>query len=163
MTEQDFIDKPYIINVPIESRSISFENPTGAKGAGGKAASKLGQGRKGSPLREVAPGETVTLCDIKGPGVIRHIWMTVRSTPENLLGFVVRGYWDGQEYPSIEAPVGSFFGSAHGKSAPLSISGARAQQQCRNVHLPSDAVCKAGKIYDYKRRAWRGGSCVLSD
>lgn len=53
---------PYALEPRIESRSISFENPTGEKGAGGKAASKLGVGRKGSPAKELAPGETVTLC-----------------------------------------------------------------------------------------------------
>ena len=114
---ESYIDRPWIVNVPVESRSITFENPTGEKGGGGKAASNLGVGRKGSPLREVRPGETVVLCDIKGPGVIRHIWMTVRSTPENLLGFVIRGYWDGQKHPSIEAPIGNFFGCGHGVSA----------------------------------------------
>ncbi|MGD9109754.1 MAG: DUF2961 domain-containing protein, partial [Phycisphaerales bacterium] len=114
---EDFIDVPYIIDVPVESRSISFENPTGEKGRGGIAPSKLGIGRKGSPLREIRPGRTVTLCDIKGPGVVRRIWMTVKSTPENLLGFVIRGYWDNQAHPSIEAPIGSFFGCSHGISA----------------------------------------------
>ncbi len=54
-------DVPYLLDIPVESRSISFENPTGAGGAGGKAASKLGPGRKGSPSLDVKPGETVTL------------------------------------------------------------------------------------------------------
>ena len=106
---------PYALEPRIESRSISFENPTGEKGAGGKAASKLGVGRKGSPAKELAPGETVTLCDIEGPGVIRHIWMTTRGEPVNLRSLVLRAWWDGQAHPSIECPLGDFMGIAHGR------------------------------------------------
>jgi len=107
--------KLYEIEVPVDSRTISFENPTGAKGKGGMAASKIGVGRKGLPAKEFRPGQAYTLCDINGPGVIRHIWVTVRKDVETLQGIVVRAYWDGQEHPSIEAPLGAFFGIMHGK------------------------------------------------
>ena len=60
--------EPYRLDTGLLSRSISFENPTGAVGLGGKAASKLGVGRKGSPSRQIKPGESVTLGDIEGPG-----------------------------------------------------------------------------------------------
>jgi hypothetical protein len=105
----------YDTDVPVESRSISFENVTGAKGQGGQARSTLGVGRKGSPAKDFKPGQTYTLCDIKGPGVIRHVWITVRKSVETLQGIVVRAYWDGQEHPSIEAPLGPFFGIMHGE------------------------------------------------
>ena len=65
----DLIDKPYNLDTGMTSRSISFENPTGEPGQGGKAASNLGPGRKGSPSRTIKPGETVDLCDIQGPGL----------------------------------------------------------------------------------------------
>ncbi|MEN6385526.1 MAG: glycoside hydrolase family 172 protein [Phycisphaerales bacterium] len=110
----DAIDNPYIVNVPIESRSITAENPTGEKGKGGMTASNIGVGRKGRALLNIDPGEKITLCEIKGPAVIRRMWVTLPSKKENLLGFVIRGYWDGQKTPSIEAPIGYFFGSAHG-------------------------------------------------
>jgi len=113
--EKGAADAPYLLDVPQESRSISFENPTGAPGEGGKAASRLGPGRKGSPMRDVKAGETVTLCDIAGPGVIRHVWVTTRPEPVNLRGFLVRAYWDGQEHPSIECPLADFMGIAHGQ------------------------------------------------
>lgn len=113
MTE-DVADQPYILDVPIVSRSISFENPTGAPGEGGRAASPLGPGRKGAPSRLLEAGETVTLCDIEGPGAIRHIWLTTNPEPEALLGLVIRAYWEGQEHPAIEASVGNFFGVSHG-------------------------------------------------
>jgi len=114
----DLVGEPYRLDTGLVSRSISFENPTGAPGEGGKAASRLGVGRKGSPMRHVKPGQEVTLCDIQGPGTIRHIWMTTRPAPANLRSLVIRAWWDGQEHPSIEAPAGDFFGFAHGKVMP---------------------------------------------
>ncbi len=111
----DLISRPYLLDTGLVSRSISFENPTGEPGQGGQAASNLGAGRKGSPARTLKPGEKVVLCDIEGPGTIRHIWMTTARQPENLRGSVIRAWWDGQEHPSIECPVGDFFGFAHGK------------------------------------------------
>jgi len=114
----DLLAEPYRLDTDLVSRSISFENPTGAQGEGGKAASKLGVGRKGSPARTIAPDQTVRLCDIEGSGTIRHIWMTTRGEPANLRSLVIRAYWEGQEHPSIECPVGDFFGFAHGKVMP---------------------------------------------
>ncbi|MEA3365132.1 MAG: glycoside hydrolase family 172 protein [Candidatus Hydrogenedentes bacterium] len=112
----DLRTAPYTLDTGLVSRSISFENPTGTPGEGGKAASKLGPTRKGAPNRAFKPGETVQLADIKGPGTIRHIWMTISDRkPETFRSFVIRAYWDGQEHPSIECPLGDFFGFAHGK------------------------------------------------
>ena len=107
---------PYRVNTPIESRSISFENITGEKGKGGMAEREvLGVGRKGAPLKYIEPGETVVLCDIAGPAVIHHIWMTSDQDEQMPHDFVIRTWWDGQEHPSIEAPIGAFFGYMHGK------------------------------------------------
>lgn len=119
----------YNLDVKLESRSISFENPTGEPGEGGKAASEIGVGRKGAPNKRIQPGEEVVLCDIDGPGTIRHIWMTgewtnfrwLESSNERialLRSTVVRAYWDGQKYPSIECPLGDFMGFAHSKVTP---------------------------------------------
>ena len=90
----------------VETRWFSFENPAGVKGEGGKA----NLGRKGAPARSIKSGETVTLAEAKGPGVIRRIWCTVRGNPQFLRGLVVRMYWDGQKTPSVEAPLQDFFG-----------------------------------------------------
>ena len=98
-----------------ESRAITAENPTGAKGAGGTAVSPLGPSRKGRPcLNDVQPGETVTLADIAGAGAITHIWFTVdeKTTDADcfvLRDLVLRMYWDGEETPSVEVPLGDFF------------------------------------------------------
>jgi len=114
----DPMNTPHLLDTGLESRSISFENPTGARGEGGQAASHLGAGRKGLPMKQITAGETVQLCDIEGPGTIRHIWMTTRRSPDNLRSIVIRAWWDGQAHPSIECPVGDFMGFAHGKVEP---------------------------------------------
>lgn len=106
----------YDLNTALESRSISFENPTGAKGSGGKAASPLGIGRKGDAVRTIEAGATVQLADIAGPGTIRHIWMTTLANPRIMRGAVIRAWWDDQSHPSIECPLGDFFGFAHGET-----------------------------------------------
>ena len=101
-----FGDNLFDIPAGVHTRWISFENPSGAKGQGGQA----NEGRKGSPARKINAGETVTLADIEGPGVIRRIWITVRGNPSALRGLVLRIYWEDQDYPAVEAPLQDFFG-----------------------------------------------------
>ncbi|MGA9798764.1 MAG: glycoside hydrolase family 172 protein [Terriglobales bacterium] len=61
---------------------------------------------------EVKAGATVTLADIKGAGSIRHIWFTINSpSPFHLRELVLRMYWDGEADPSVEVPIGDFFGT----------------------------------------------------
>ena len=98
-----------------ETRSISAENPTGARGAGGKATAgtgaiagrELGQGWKISPSIDLEPKATVALADIDGPGMIQHIWLTVHPTAWRKIVF--RVFWDDETTPSIETPIGDFF------------------------------------------------------
>ena len=97
-----------------QTRSISAENFTGEKGQGGMAtdgtgpaARELGQGWKVSPCISIAANSTVTLADIEGPGAIQHIWITV--APQWWRSLVLRVYWDDEETPSIETPLGDFF------------------------------------------------------
>ena len=97
------------------SRSISAENPTGAKGRGGMAtegtgaaaARELGRGWKVSPSIDIAGGAVVTLADIDGPGAVQHIWLTVH--PQHWRRLVFRCFWDGEDAPSVEVPLGDFF------------------------------------------------------
>jgi hypothetical protein len=97
------------------SRSVSPENSTGAKGAGGMAtdgtgagpASDLGRGWKVSPSIILADGATVTLADLEGSGVIEHIWLTTDHS--DLRRLVLSMHWDDQPGPSVEVPLGDFF------------------------------------------------------
>jgi len=108
----------------VVGRAITWENPTGAVGAGGKTASNLGPTRKGSPcIREIKNGETATLMDIDGCGVIRHIWITIPDrSPQAMRNMILRMYWDGSEVPSVEVPLGDFFGVAHGQRRVLTTA-----------------------------------------
>ena len=133
----DVAGEPYLLDTGLVSRSISFENPTGAPGEGGKAASKLGVGRKGAPSITLKPSQEVQLCDIEGSGTIRHIWMTTRKNPLNLRSLVLRAWWDGQEHPSIECPIGDLMGFAHGKVMPYhSAAHSVGQNAGMNIWLP---------------------------
>ncbi len=108
-----------------QSRAINAENPTGEKGKGGMAASVLGVSRKGAPcIPLINPGETKVLADITGCGSIRHIWITVtdKLSEKNrfvLRDLVLRMYWEEEETPSVECPLGDFFCCGFGKSYPV--------------------------------------------
>jgi len=83
----------------------------------------------------VPPGQSHTLCELTGPGVIRHVWLTFPEAAPSWLAkdggarpdeIVLRIYWDGQEQPAVEAPVGDFFAVGFGerrevKSAPVVV------------------------------------------
>ncbi len=97
------------------TRSISPENPRGEKGAGAREiptpgqgpAGHLGKGWKVRPCVTMPAGSTLTLAEIGGPGVIQHIWITV--DPRAYRDTILRMYWDGNENPSVEVPLGDFF------------------------------------------------------
>lgn len=97
-----------------KTRSISPENFNGEKGKGGMAnegtgtyaARDLGKGWKLSPSIIIAGGESRVLADIEGSGAIEHIWMTPTG---NFRTSILRIYWDGNQNPSVECPVGDFF------------------------------------------------------
>ena len=101
-----------------KTRSICAENFTGEKGKGGMAipepgvgpARELGQKWKISPCVTVKAGETFTACDIEGPGAIQHIWVTPTGDWRHE---ILRIYWDDNENPSVECPIGDFFACAY--------------------------------------------------
>lgn len=60
----------------------------------------------------IHPGETAEIVNVEGPGVISRIWVTIDSRdPHYLRRILLRMYWDGEEEPSVEVPIGDFFGS----------------------------------------------------
>jgi Protein of unknown function (DUF2961) len=61
--------------------------------------------------RKVEPGVALTVLDADGPGLISHLWFTIASAEVyHLKKIVLRIYWDGEETPSVETPIGDFFG-----------------------------------------------------
>jgi hypothetical protein len=100
--------------VPSESdtRWISFENPQGAKGAGGKE----NKGAKGHPADQITAGETKVLMDVQGAGIIQRMWLTIDDrSPAMLRSLRLDMYWDGNTKPAVSVPLGDFFGLALGR------------------------------------------------
>ena len=116
----------------VETRSISAENPDGARGGGAKAdpagegaARELGQGWKVRPCITLPAEATTSLAEVDGPGVIQHIWITV--DPVAYRDCVLRMFWDGEDSPSVEVPLGDFFCNGHGlrcniNSLPVAVN-----------------------------------------
>lgn len=136
-----------------QTRSISAENPTGARGQGGRAsdgttaafARELGPGWKLSPSIPIPGQTTAVLAEIDGPGAIQHIWMTV--APAQWRRVVLRCYWDGEESPSVEVPLGDFF-AADGARARTSI-------RCPSPSIQRVASTATGKCRSASMRGLR--------
>jgi hypothetical protein len=103
----------------------------------------------------VEPGQTSTLMDIKGTGVITHIWFTINSSDRmHLKNLVLRAWWDGESSPSVESPIGDFFGLGLGEyytyqSALLSVAPVKALNCYFQMPFTSAAkitVTNEGKI-----------------
>jgi hypothetical protein len=109
-----------------ESRSISAENPDGRRGGGAhataettlhqgsaNAARELGPGWKVSPCTSIDAGDTFTMADIEGPGVVRHIWIATHFN--RLRDLALEVYYDDHDEPAIRVPLGDFFCQSWGK------------------------------------------------
>ena len=121
---------PARIDLAHETRTVSFENPTGAKGEAGQAHG----GRKGAPNRFLAPGEEVVLADLAGPGRIGHVWMTFPPMPpEAMRGVWLEAFYDGLAEPSVSVPCVDFFGLPHGRPVPYE-SALQAVQEARGFN-----------------------------
>lgn len=86
-------------------------------------------GGNGDCLAGIATGEKITIMDVKGAGIITHIWITIapEATKLSRNDIILRMYWDGNTYPSVESPIGPFFGNGWDEaynfvSTPLSVS-----------------------------------------
>jgi D-arabinan exo alpha-(1,3)/(1,5)-arabinofuranosidase (non-reducing end) len=80
----------------------------------------------------VDPGHAATVLDVTGPGVVTHVWFTINSPdPMHLKNLVLRAWWDGENSPSVEVPIGDFFGLGLGEyftyqSALLAVANVKA-------------------------------------
>jgi hypothetical protein len=80
----------------------------------------------------VPAGATYTVLDEAGPGIITHVWFTIASPEQfHLKKIVLRMYWDDETTPSVEAPIGDFFGLGLGQyflfqSTPLAVASDKA-------------------------------------
>jgi len=118
-------------------------------------------------FRTIAPGETLTLLDESGPGLVTHVWITIASDDaQHLKALVLRMYWDGETTPSVETPVGDFFGLGLGtyyqyQSLPLSVGSEKALnsffpmpfQKHARITITNDGGMKVDAFYfniDYR-------------
>jgi hypothetical protein len=92
-----------------------------------------------SDNRFIPPGGTLTIAELKGPGAIAHLWLTINHPAKYYSRLLVlRVYWDGEEHPSVECPIGDFFGIGHGVDQPLNSMPVRitATGRGRNCYWP---------------------------
>jgi hypothetical protein len=89
------------------SAMSSFENLNGIKGSGGKS----NHSAKGNAFEELKSGQSKTLLEIEGSGIIQRMWFTVRNrSVEMMRSLRLRIYWDGESKPAVDVPFGDFFG-----------------------------------------------------
>jgi hypothetical protein len=125
------------------TRQVSAENPDGGHGNGARSspdpadpwlvhsgpAVVLGRGFKVRPYVPLKAGETLTLADLDGPGVVTQLFVT--SDLANYEDLRLRCFWDGDETAAVDAPLGAFFGIGHGSrphelvSAPVQVGPSR--------------------------------------
>ena len=104
-----FKDKSY-------TRWSSPENLNGVAGQGGKE----NDGGKGHPYDPIKAGETLTLLDVKGTGVVTRMWITVADRSATMLrSLKFEMYWDGESRPAVSVPFGDFFSVGLGRTAPF--------------------------------------------
>ncbi len=126
-----------------------------------KRASSYDRSGGNEDYRSLAPGDTLPLLDTAGPGEISHIWVTIASGENfHLKKIVLRIFWDGETSPSVEAPIGDFFGLGLGsyflyQSTPLAVGGDKAlncffpmpfQKQAR-VAVTNEGHERVGALY----------------
>jgi hypothetical protein len=93
---------------PTQQQTYTLHRSSSRESTGGNA-----------DYRTVTPGQTLTLMDVDGPGLISHMWFTLADgEPFFLKRVVLRIYWDGEESPSVEAPIGDFYGLGTGEIVP---------------------------------------------
>lgn len=115
-------------------------------------------------FRSIDPGATLTLAEIEGPAVITHIWFTIaagdRYYPRLL---TLRMYWDGEDDPSVEAPIGDFFAVGWGldapvESLPVAVSSNGRARNCywpmpfrksARITVTNDGTARVGAFYYY--------------
>lgn len=88
----------------------------------------------------IQPGETVTIAAHEAAGIVTHIWATLSCESSNFLRkVVIRAYWDGETEPSVESPIGDFFGMAHGQTrnyASMPMQASPQDGKAFNCYLP---------------------------
>src|SRR5512136_2945546 len=94
----------------------------------------------------IEPGRTAVLAEIEGPAAIHHLWTTIAAEPFYGRKITLRIYWDNEKSPSVEAPIGDFFGVGHGlnrnfASLPITCSSEGRARNCY-WYMPFRRSCR---------------------
>ncbi|MDH5399109.1 MAG: DUF2961 domain-containing protein [Cyclobacteriaceae bacterium] len=118
--EKEIIEKSistgelYEFNDNIRPRWSSFENINAEKGVGGRE----NNGAKGHPYDKIKAGDSKTLLNVQGAGIVQRMWITINDrSPRMLRALKIEMFWDGEDKPAVSAPFGDFFGVGLGKTA----------------------------------------------
>ena len=153
-----------------QSPQSQLANLPQAKDYAQKRVSSYDTAGGNADFRRIAAGQALTVLDVDGPGLLTHIWITVASPdPMHLKSLVLRSYWDGEATPSIETPLGDFFGLGLGEyyryqSIPLSVGSDKAMncffpmpfQKHARISITNDGPAKVDAFYfniDYRAYA----------
>jgi hypothetical protein len=103
---------------PLESRP--FAHLLRARRAQSRRASSWDRTGGNRDYLTVEPGQTVTLLETEGPGCVTHTYCAL-AFPDlaDFRNAILRCYWDGSDAPSVEVPMGDFFGVAHARVREL--------------------------------------------
>jgi len=112
-----------------------------------KRISSFDRSGKNADRLVIKPGETAEIAQIKGAGIIKHIWITIScKDPMLRRNAILRMYWDGEKSPSVECPIGDFFGQGWGEKynmVTLPLAVAPKEGNALNCYFPmpfSDGV-----------------------
>jgi hypothetical protein len=111
----------------------------------------------------IDPGKIAVLAEIKGPAAIHHIWVTISAEPFYGRKIILKMYWDGEKFPSVEAPIGDFFGVGHGlnrnfSSLPINCSSRGRARNCywympfqksARITVTNEGTRQVGAFYYY--------------
>ena len=110
------------------AETLTINGPPAGIGAplAGLAKARTGRARQqgsvdtsggNADFRSVNPGQTITMFDAQGAGIIQRFWCTIapRADLQIHCQAVLRMYWDGETTPSVEVPIGAFFGVGFGQ------------------------------------------------
>ncbi|NOR75732.1 MAG: DUF2961 domain-containing protein [Draconibacterium sp.] len=131
-----FIIPSNYLNAQTQNRSLLNELTIPTNGRSMRTSSVDSKFDGNGDSKEISPGETLVIADLEGPGIIKHIWNTSASlNPFSARSLVIRIYWDNSEKPSVEVPLGDFFGVGHGakkdfQSLPVSVSSFGRSRTC---------------------------------
>ncbi|MBI5083240.1 MAG: DUF2961 domain-containing protein [Acidobacteria bacterium] len=103
------------------------------------------------------PGETITLADLTGPGMVNHIWLTVAANEYGWPRLLrLRVYYDGSATPSVDVPVGDFFAAGHGYERPVNslmvVNGSSGRSRNSYWRMPFHKSCRITLTNEGRRR-----------